>query len=172
MGIHIVDGRRFKSCHRQCFGHRQEGTLTVVARSGLVEGVTGIAIAAEFTDHRCPSALSRLGRFQHEIRGSFSEVQSGTRSVEWPALLMVEDHQRVETVEVELRDTLRTAYDSYLRQSGPNQVGSEDDGIGCRRAGRGDGGLHGDVPRVLLCNHVGTGTAVVQCNVFIALVVL
>ena len=99
---------------------------------GLVEGVAGIAVAAETANHLGSAPTGRCLGLDDQIGGSLTEVQSGTGSIEGTALLVVEDHERVEAVKMEFRDALRTAYDGYLRLAAANKVGAKDDGVGCR----------------------------------------
>ena len=85
---------------------------------------------------------------------------------------MVENHERVEAVKMELRDALRTTGNSYLRLSAADEVGAKDDGVGCRRAGRGDAGTHREQLSVAAGYQFGGCTTVVGADVVVARVVL
>ena len=50
MRIHIVDILRLQSCPPERLLHRQKCALAIIARCGLVKGITGIAVAAQLTN--------------------------------------------------------------------------------------------------------------------------
>ena len=55
------------------------------------------------------AAAEGFFRFQHQESGAFAEVQPHAAFIERPAVLLVEDHQRVEAVEGEFRHGIGAA---------------------------------------------------------------
>ena len=135
----IEAGNIFRS-GLQRVAHRQERSVAVGRRSGLVVGVVGVGVSGEFTERR--PAAQRLFRFQHKESGSFAEVQAGAAFVERPAMVFVEDHQGVEAVEGELRQRIAPAGQHPVEEAVVDQPGPEHDRVGGGGAGGADGAHH------------------------------
>ena len=101
VGIHIVDVLRLQLCHLKCFCHRSVGSLAVIRRGCLVEGIAGIAVACEPSMDDCPSFSGRCFCLHHDEGSTFTQVQSCALCIEWATGLMIEYHQRVESVQME-----------------------------------------------------------------------
>ena len=171
VGIDVVDVAGLEAGALQGLRHGEEGTFAFRRRGGLVVGIALVGVARQFADGLHAPLGGVLAGFHHHVCRALAEVESVPVLVEGLAGLRVKDHQRVEAVEMELAETFGAAGNHKVGAATAQQVGAEDDGVGRRRAGRGDGGLHGDAPRILLSNHVGTGAAVVQGDVLVAEVV-
>ena len=89
----------------------------------------------------CLSLTGMLLRLHHHVGSTFTEVQASPLVVEGTAMLLVEDHQRVETVEMEQGEGLRATSHNDISLTCLQQVRTQDKGIGGRGAGCGDRGV-------------------------------
>ena len=83
-----------------------------------MEGIAGIAVACEIGVGLCSPCLCCLFGFENDECRTLAEVQSGSAGVKGTARLVVEDHQRVETVEMETRQCFRSAGNDDVCLSG------------------------------------------------------
>ena len=134
-------------------------------------GVAGVAVARKYAQRLDVALAGTLRTLNHEVGGPFAEVQPMTVRVEGTTGLRVQNHQRVEAVEVEGREALRATHNGHVHLSRADEVGAEDDGVGRRGAGCGDGGDEAELAGILFGNQVGTGSAVVHSDVFLMLFV-
>ena len=139
VGVHIADGLRCQSGHVQGFLHGQGCPFAVIRRGSLMKSITTIAVAGQ-DGQRLRSPTLHGGRaFQHHEAGSLAEVQATAGLIERTAPLRVENHQRVEAVEMKQAQRLTAAGYHGLCLARLDHIGSHYQRIGCRRAGGGDG---------------------------------
>ena len=93
MRIHIVDILRLQSSPPERLLHRQERALAIIARCGLVKGVTGIAVATQLTNDLYAPSFGRGCCLKHQIGCTLSEVQTCSIGIKRLTLLVVENHQ-------------------------------------------------------------------------------
>jgi hypothetical protein len=74
----------------------------------------------------------RFFRFQDDVCGAFTQIQSGARSVKRTAGFAVEYHQGIETVEMKFGNTFASSGNHYVGSSVANQLRSQHNGIGSR----------------------------------------
>ena len=94
-----------------------------------MEGIAGVAIAREQGLGRHAATFCTFCRFQNKIGGTFAQVQAVTCGVEGTTRLGVEDHQRVEAVEVELGDALAATHHHDVGFAAAYHIGTQDDSI-------------------------------------------
>ena len=129
MGIDIMDLARLQGRHAQGFAHSHKGTLALRRRGGLMESVASITVTAQATQGLYAPTDCRRGCLHDQIGGTFAEIEAGAVSVERSAWLVIEDHQRVESVQVEKGETFRTSHHDSFCQAASQHVGTSNDGI-------------------------------------------
>ena len=149
MSIHIADVCRGQASHTKSLAHGQISSFAIVARSCLMESVASITIATESPKDAGFPFLGRLFRFNNDIGCAFAQIQPGPVGIEWLTLLMVKYHQGIETVQMELCNTLCSTYHRDVRLSATYQVCPKNNGIGCRRTCRRDAGDHGENAKII-----------------------
>ncbi len=97
-----------------------------------MEGVAGIGIARQFCNGFDAPLRRRGFAFQNQESGPFAEIQAGARFVKGPAKFAVQDHQGVESVQVEVRQAFAAARGDDFRFPRVNEFRAQDQGIGGR----------------------------------------
>ena len=130
MRIDVVDVRRLQPSQRQRLAHRTISPFAIRRRGGLMERIASVAIARKQGLWRHASTFCTFCRFQDKIGCTFAQIQSVTCGVEGTTRICVEDHQRVETVEMKLCDALAATYYHDVGFSAAYHVGTQYDSIG------------------------------------------
>ena len=102
-------------------------------------GVARIAVAAEHGKRSDSATKCRRLAFDDQIGCTFTQVDAIAMCVERTAWLGVEDHERVEPIEVQTRQTLAASCHNAFEKSLTHHLDAHGDGVGCRRTGGGDG---------------------------------
>ena len=76
---------------------------------------------------------------QHDESSALTQIETGSCGVERPATLLVEYHERLETIEMEAAKTLATSNDNDVAQTAFNHSSTHNDGIEGCAAGRRNG---------------------------------
>ena len=105
-----------------------------------MESVAGVAIATQIGMDGGLTLTGMLLRLQHHIGGTLAKVQSGTCLVERTAMVLVENHQRIEAIEMEHRQGLGTSSHHDIGLARLQHLCPKNQGVGSRRTGRRDGG--------------------------------
>ena len=134
--VDIVDVLRRQPSLFQCLTHCQIRTVRRLRRGRLVKRIAGVAISRQNRQRLMAVALRRLWCFEHHISRALSQVESGACLAERPAGRVVEDEERIETVEMEFRQAFRASRHRHLRLSAFQHPRGMDDGVG-RRGTRG-----------------------------------
>ncbi len=164
-----MDFLRRESGVGQRFLHCYVGTVPVGRGGCLMESVAGIAITVEPGQWFHPTFHGRGCPFEDDIGCSFAEIEPGACGVERTAGFPVEDHQRIESVEMEPGETFASACDYDVGHSAADHVGTDDDGVSGRRTG---GRRSGDEPEPseMVGDQFGRSSAVVGCDVGVVVV--
>ena len=96
VSIDIIDVARSNSRHFKRILHRQKCPIAVFGCGGLVEGITAVSVACDIGKSPTPGIL-----FKHDKGRSLTQIESCAGFVKRTARLLVENHQGVETVEME-----------------------------------------------------------------------
>ena len=91
--------------------------------------ITCIAVAREPGVDGGTTLPGLIFALHDHVSGPFAEVQSVATAVERSANIVVENHQRVETIEMEPRQSLRTTGNNNIGIAGLQHIGTEDDGV-------------------------------------------
>ena len=133
VGIDIVDVARSNSRHFKCIRHRQKCPVAVFGCGGLVEGITAVSVARDIGKSPTPGIP-----FEHDKGRSLTQIESCASFVKRTAMLLVENHQRIESVEMEAAQGFRTAGNHNIRFVVTQHFGAKHHGIKCRGAGSGN----------------------------------
>ena len=102
-------------------------------------GVARIAVAAEHCQWTNSATKCRCLALDDQIGCAFAQVDAIAMRIKRTAQLGVEDHERVEPIEVQTRKTFATSCHYALEESLTHHLDAHGDGVGCRRTGGGDG---------------------------------
>ena len=130
-----------QASHFKGLTHGEVSPFAVVRRSRLVEGVAGVAIAAEISVDGCLTLAGMFLRLHHHKSSPLAQVQACTCIVEGTTTLLVEDHQRVEAIEVKQGKCLSTPSHDDVRLACLQHIRTQDERIGSRGTGGRDGGI-------------------------------
>ena len=129
MRVDVIDVGRLQPSKLQSLTHRTISPFAVGRRGGLMEGITGVAIARKQGLGRHAATSCTFCRFQNYVSCTFAKIQAVTCGVERTTRLGVENHQRVEAVEVELGDALTTSHYYDVGFAAAYHIGTQYDGI-------------------------------------------
>ena len=129
VGIDIIYGRYIQPRHLKGLFHCKESPLPVKRRSRLVESVAGIAPAAKNRYGFNPAPERAFLRFKHKIRRALAKIKACPCGVKRPAGLLIQDHKRIEAVEMIGRQTLAAPAHHPLELPAPDKIGPIDNGI-------------------------------------------
>ena len=102
-------------------------------------GVARIAVAAEHCQWTNSATKCRCLALDDQIGCAFTQVDAITMRIERTAWLGVEDHECVEPIEVQTRQTLAASCHNAFEEALTHHLDTHGDGVGCRRTGGGDG---------------------------------
>ena len=98
--------------------------------------ITGITITVETAQRTDSSTTDGSGGLHDQIGSSLTKIQSCAVGIERPAWPTVENHQRVESVQMKLRQAFCPTHDNGFRKSAAQHVSTSNNRIGGRRASR------------------------------------
>ena len=148
VGIDVADVGWGKPCCGQGLLHGEESAFSILRGGRLVVGIAGVAPAREHGQDVCTAAAGGGFAFEYHKSSPFSQIESGTMGIERSAGLAVENHQRVETIDMEARQALAAAHHHAVETAAADEVSAEDEGVGRRGTGGAAGGDETEVAEV------------------------